>query len=32
MRGLFAGKTVPVLIQRQGGPLFLAIKVPAANG
>ena len=26
------GKTVPVLIQRQGGPLFLAIKVPAANG
>ena len=23
------GKTVPVLIQRQGGPLFLAVKIPA---
>ncbi len=23
------GKTVPILIQRQGGPLFLAVKVPA---
>lgn len=27
--GLAAGKTVPILIQRQGGPLFLAMKVPA---
>ncbi|MGR8920273.1 MAG: DegQ family serine endoprotease [Gammaproteobacteria bacterium] len=26
--GLKAGKTVPVLVQRQGGPLFLAMKVP----
>ena len=23
-----AGRSVPVLIQRQGGPLFLAMKVP----
>ena len=30
--GLEAGKTVPILIQRQGGPLFLAMKVPAKNG
>jgi serine protease Do len=27
--GLAPGKTVPILIQRQGGPLFLAMKVPA---
>ena len=26
------GKTVPVLIQRQGGPLFLAMKVPKKDG
>ena len=26
------GKTVPILIQRQGGPLFLAMKVPASDG
>lgn len=25
------GKTVPVLIQRQGGPLFLAIKIPSED-
>ena len=30
--GLEAGKTVPILIQRQGGPLFLAMKVPSKNG
>ena len=30
--GLEAGKTVPILIQRQGSPLFLAMKVPAKNG
>ena len=30
--GLEAGKTVPILIQRQGGPLFLAMKVPAKHG
>ncbi|MCZ6665991.1 MAG: DegQ family serine endoprotease [Gammaproteobacteria bacterium] len=29
---LGAGKTVPILIQRQGGPLFLAMKVPAKDG
>ncbi len=29
--GLKAGKTVPILIQRQGGPLFLAMKVPAGD-
>ena len=28
LSGLPAGKSVPVLVQRQGGPLFLAIKVP----
>lgn len=30
--GLEPGKTVPILIQRQGAPLFLAMKVPAKNG
>ena len=29
---LQSGKTVPVLIQRHGGPLFLAMKVPIATG
>jgi serine protease Do len=28
---LDAGKSVPVLIQRQGGPLFLAMKIPAKS-
>ncbi len=28
VKGLPAGKTVPVLIHRQGGPIFLALKVP----
>ena len=32
VNGLEPGKTVPVLIQRQGGPLFLAMKVPAKSG
>ncbi len=27
-KGLAPGKTVPVLIQRQGGPMFLALKTP----
>ena len=31
-KGLGTGKTVPILIQRQGGPLFLAMKVPTKNG
>ena len=29
VQGLRPGKTVPILIQRQGGPLFLALKLPA---
>ncbi|HHJ14961.1 MAG TPA: DegQ family serine endoprotease [Gammaproteobacteria bacterium] len=28
IRKLPAGKTVPVLVQRRGGPIFLALKVP----
>ena len=28
--GLPAGKAVPVLVQRQGGPIFLAMKIPDA--
>jgi len=28
VKGLAPGKTVPVLIQRQGGPMFLALKTP----
>ena len=31
VEALQPGKTVPILIQRQGGPLFLAMKVPAKN-
>lgn len=31
-RELKPGKTIPILIQRQGGPLFLAVKVPAKSG
>ena len=29
---LQSGKTVPILIQRHGGPLFLAMKVPTSTG
>jgi serine protease Do len=29
VKGLPAGRTVPVLVRRQGGPTFLALKVPA---
>jgi serine protease Do len=31
-QALKPGKTVPILIHRQGGPLFLAMKIPAGNG
>ena len=31
-KALGSGKTVPILIQRQGGPLFLAMKVPTKDG
>ncbi|MCC6705950.1 MAG: DegQ family serine endoprotease [Gammaproteobacteria bacterium] len=32
VEALTPGKTVPILIQRQGGPLFLAMKVPGKDG
>ena len=31
IRKLPAGKSVPVLVQRRGGPIFLALKVPKDN-
>jgi serine protease Do len=31
VKDLPAGRTVPVLVQRQGGPTFLALKVPATE-
>ena len=31
IKKLPSGKSVPVLIQRRGGPIFLALRVPEGN-